>query len=273
MTTSSNAPAPGDVRSGYPQGAGVSFSARDVTVQFSGVTAVDSVSVSFPPGHVTGIIGPNGAGKTTLMNVMAGSQAPSHGDVLLGDHTITRLRPFRRARLGVIRSFQHARVFGSMSVVDNLLLGQPRQDGERFFNSLFAKRRWVEDERSGEARAMELLRIFQIEHHASTPCSDLSGGQRRIVEYLRSLMAQPNVLLLDEPTVGLAPWVVEILRDDLRRLSADGVCVVIIEHEMDVIKTSCDTVVGMAGGRVVVTGTFEEITENEILRSAYLGNL
>jgi ABC-type branched-subunit amino acid transport system ATPase component len=248
-----------------------SFAVRDVTVQFSGITAVDAVSVDFPAGQVTGIIGPNGAGKTSLMNVMAGSLRPARGHVRLGGTDITRLPPHKRARHGLIRSFQHARVFGSMSALDNLMVGLPRQTGDRLGASLLAKRRWLAEEQAGEARALELLRAFQLEEHAATPCSQLSGGQKRIIEYLRSLMAQPAVLLLDEPTVGLAPWVVKMLSDDLRRLAADGTCVVLIEHEMDVIKSTCDSIVGMAMGRVVVRGSFAEITENEVLQSAYLG--
>lgn len=275
MTTAENARAAGasDLISVQQEIGGASISVHDVSVRFAGVTAVDSVSVSFPAGHVTGIIGPNGAGKTSLMNVMAGSLAPTQGNVRLGEKDVTRLPPYERARLGVIRSFQHARVFGSISVLDNLMVGLPEQAGEHFWNSVRSRRRWLADERHGEARAIELLQTFQLADYAAVPCSRLSGGQKRIVEYLRSLIARPKVLLLDEATVGLAPWVVAILRDDLRRLAADGVCVVIIAHEMDVIRTTCDTVIGMAMGRVVASGSFEEVAENEVLQSAYLGKL
>lgn len=244
---------------------------REVTVRFGGMTAVDACTLAFSEGRVTGIIGPNGAGKSTLMNVMAGIIRPAAGTVHFGSRDVTGLAPHILARQGMVRSFQHARVFGRMSVLDNLLVGVPDQKGDRLRTALLGPGRWREQERAAEAEAMTLLRAFRLETHARRRCDELSGGQRRIVEYLRVLMARPKVLLLDEPSVGLAPWLVERLASDLRRLAASGCTVLLIEHEMNLIRQACDLIVGMVSGRPVVSGSFEEIVADETLQSAYLG--
>ena len=242
-----------------------------VTVRFGGQVAVDDCSLEFPRGMVTGIIGPNGAGKSTLMNVIAGIQRPASGTVRLESTDITGKSPYVLARRGLVRSFQHARVFGQMSVLDNLVVSVPNQSGDRFWNMLAGPRTWRSQEREAEERAMSYLAGFKLDGYAHSRCSELSGGQRRIVEYLRVLMAQPRVLLLDEPSVGLAPWLVEKLAVDLRRLASEGCSILLIEHEMNLIQKACDVIVGMVSGSPVVTGSFNDIVSNETLQSAYLG--
>lgn len=247
--------------------------ARDIVVEYGGQRAVNGVSLSFEPGTVTGIIGPNGAGKSSLLDVLAGVNHPASGRVILDDVDVTDKPPFRRARMGLIRTYQDAQVFGRLSVLDNVVAGLPNQVGDRFWAAVRGPHVWRAQESAAEDQAMQLLKEFQIDHHASTRCDQLSGGQRRIVEYLRALMARPRVLLLDEPSVGLAPWVVERLATDLDRLAREGCCVLLIEHEMDLVKKVCHRVVGMAAGSVVVDGSFDAAIDNEVLQGAYLGRI
>lgn len=247
--------------------------ARNIVVQYGGQRAVDGVSLSFEPGVVTGIIGPNGAGKSSLVDVITGASRPTSGEVLLDKANVTAMPMFRRARKGLIRTCQDVQVFGHLSVLDNVLAGVLDQKGDRFWAAFGGPRFWRSQERNAEIEAMQLLRDFQIEAYSKIRCDSLSGGQRRIVEYLRVLMARPRVLVLDEPSVGLAPWVVERLAKDLKLLADQGCCVILIEHEMDLIRVLCKRVVGMAGGRVVSDGTFEEVINNEALQSAYLGRI
>ena len=246
---------------------------RNITVRFGGQVAVDDCSLDFSRGIVTGIIGPNGAGKSTLMNVIAGIQRPASGTVRLETDDITGKSPYILARRGLVRSFQHARVFGHMSVLDNLIVGVPRQTGDHFWKMLAGPRTWRAEERQSEERALSLLAGFRLDGYAHSRCSELSGGQRRIVEYLRVLMTEPRVLLLDEPSVGLAPWLVEKLSADLRRLSSEGCTVLLIEHEMNLIQKACDVIVGMVSGKPVVSGSFSDILSNETLQAAYLGRV
>lgn len=246
---------------------------KNVTVRFGGHVAVDDCSLDFSRGLVTGIIGPNGAGKSTLMNVIAGIQRPASGTVRLETDDITGKSPYVLARRGLVRSFQHARVFGHMSVLDNLLVGVPHQTGDHFWKMLAGPRTWRKEERLSEERALSYLAGFRLDGYAHSRCSELSGGQRRIVEYLRVLMAEPRVLLLDEPSVGLAPWLVEKLAVDLRRLANEGCTVLLIEHEMNLIQKACDVIVGMVSGKPVVSGSFNDILSNETLQAAYLGRV
>lgn len=244
---------------------------REISVRFGGLVAVDKCSLGFKEGTVTGIIGPNGAGKSTLMNMIGGIIRPSSGSVHFNGKDVTGVAPYALARLGLVRSFQIARVFGRMSVLDNLLSGVPHQRGDHLLTVLLGPKKWRQQECEAEAKAMELLRSFDLDVHASQRCDELSGGQRRIVEYLRVLMTEPRVLLLDEPSVGLAPWLVEKLAADLRRLAEQNCCVLLIEHEMDLVRQASDNIIGMVNGKVVVSGTFEEVVANEMLQDAYLG--
>ncbi|HUY06363.1 MAG TPA: ATP-binding cassette domain-containing protein [Acidimicrobiales bacterium] len=245
---------------------------NDIAVVFGGVRAVDGVSIEFKGGAVNGLIGPNGAGKTSLLQVIAGSVHPAAGQVLLDNRNITRFGPARRASHGLIRTFQTAKVFGRLSVIDNLLVGLQNQTGDKLSAALFRRRAWKQEEELAREYAMGLLRDFNMENQAHVRAAELSGGQRRIVEYLRSLMAKPRVLLLDEPTVGLAPWVTERLLHDLRRLREQGLCIVIVEHEMELIRAICDVVNVMASGKVIASGNFDEVARNRDVQDAYLGN-
>ena len=244
---------------------------RDVLVRYGAQRAVDGVSLVFAPGSVTGIIGPNGAGKSSLLNVLAGSLRPDAGRLFLDRRDISRWPPFRRARAGLVRTFQGARVFADLSVLDNLLVAVPDHRGDQFVSAVIGARSWQRQERREVDRARHLLAEFDLTRLAHERAGNLSGGQQKIVEYLRALMAEPRVLLLDEPSSGMAPPIVEHLRSDLARLAGSGCCVIVIEHEMGLVQAVCERVVGMANGEVIVDGDFSTAVGNEFLQAAYIG--
>lgn len=244
---------------------------EDIVVTYGGVRAVDGVTIDFPAGSVTGLIGPNGAGKTSLLNVIAGAFRPTSGRVFLGDCDLSHLASFQRGRQGLLRTFQTARTFDRLSVIDNLLVAEPDQSGDSLVKALVRPGSWKQQERVARTRAMDLLESFGIRGHADTRADLLSGGQRKIVDYLRALMANPKVLLLDEPSVGLAPPILELLARDIERMKGEGICIVLVEHEMEFIRKSCDQIVAMANGKVVATGDFDTVAADPVVRSAYLG--
>lgn len=244
---------------------------EDLVVRYGGQRAVDGVTLSFGAGFVTGIIGPNGAGKTSLVGAISGVTPIEMGTIRFGGADVTGTQPYRLARAGLIKASQQPRVFGRLSVLDNLLVADPSQVGERFSIAVRGGRLWKAQERASEERAMLLLSDFDLVQHAKTKSSLLSGGQQKIVEYLRALMARPKVLILDEPSVGLAAHLVQRLASDLPRLAQEGCCVVLIEHEMGLIKAASDRVIGMVAGRVVVDGDYESVVHSEALQRAYLG--
>jgi ABC-type branched-subunit amino acid transport system ATPase component len=249
----------------------IGLSVRDIVVQYGGVRAVDGVSLDVKPGVVTGILGPNGAGKSSLANVIAGRRRPSTGTVLLDQKDITKLRPHARSRRGLICTFQTAKVFGRMSALENVVAGSAcwRHDG--IWSSLIGRRRWYGEERKARDQAAELLAGFGLTEKRYMPSRELSGGERRIVEYLRAVMAQPRVLVLDEPSVGMAPWAVERLEEEIRHLQTSDVGILLIGHEMDFMRSICNDLVVMANGQVIARGSFAEVERNPQVIGAYLG--
>lgn len=249
----------------------VSLSAEDIVVTYGGVHAVDGVTLRAEAGMVTGLIGPNGAGKSSLIGVFAGAQRASRGRILLGDSDITKLPPHLRAQRGLARTFQTTRVFSRLSVLENVIAGERHAKPGGLSSAIFERRGWRHREDASSERALAMLAEFGMIHQADVPCGDLSGGQRRIVEYLRVLMANPRAILLDEPTVGMAPWLLARLATDLDRLCSQGVCVLLVGHEMSFIRQVCDVVIVMANGKVIASGDFDEIAKDEIVQQAYLG--
>ena len=218
---------------------------RDISVRFGGVEAVRDVTLQVSAGEVVGLIGPNGAGKSSLLGALGGQFAVASGRVLLSGHDVTSLPPYRRARLGLVRTFQHTSTFDGLTVFENLLVSAMSARGSRLRDSLVGQRA-----RQAEAAesVWERLREFELTAMADKYGSELSGGQRRLVEIMRCLMQSPQVLLLDEPMVGVAPHLVERISDDCARISESGVAVVIVEHALEVIQAVCGRVVVMASG-------------------------
>lgn len=243
---------------------------EDLAKSYGGVHAVDGVSFSVPAGSLTGLIGPNGAGKSTVLGMLAGAIRPDRGSILLDGRQLAGLRAHRVARCGVMRTFQSASVFGHMTVLENLLLGVPPWSGERVASAFVGRRRWQRLEREQLDRARELLERLEISALADTFAQELSGGQKRLVEIGRAIMARPRLLLLDEPMAGvsrmLAP-AIEALISDLR---GAGMTVVLIEHELGMVERLCSPVIVLSQGRVLMQGEMEECRADPEVRRAYL---
>lgn len=243
-----------------------------VTKHYGGVAAVDGVSLSVEPRSITALIGPNGAGKTTLFNIVSGFTRPEIGTIRFDGHRIDGKPPHWVSRLGLVRTFQITKALTKMSVLDNMMLAAPDQPGERFW-SVWARAPFVRKrEREIHERAMEALRLFQLDHLAGDYAGTLSGGQRKLLELARALMTRPNIVLLDEPMAGVNPTLGRRLLEHMRRLRDElGVTFLYVEHDMDVVMTHSERVVVMAEGRVIADGTPAEIRRHQGVIDAYLG--
>jgi len=238
---------------------------RGVSVRFGGVQAVNSVSLQVGAGEVVGLIGPNGAGKSSLLGALGGQIAVTAGRVFLDGHDVTALPPYRRARLGMVRTFQHTSTFDGLTVFENLMAAAMSARGARLRDSLDGARLQAE---AAEA-VWQRLREFDMVPAADSYGAELSGGQRRLVEIMRCLMQSPRVLLLDEPMVGVAPHLVRRISEDCARISASGVAIVIVEHALEVVEAVCDRVVVMASGQVVTEASYAEAMSSSAVREAY----
>jgi len=232
---------------------------EEVSVQFGGLLAVDNASISVPPGCVTGLIGPNGAGKTTLFNVITGLQAPSGGRILLDDQDITRRRPYRRARLGIARTFQRLEAFGSLTARENVLV------------ALEMRRRWATTRYDCGKSADELLEQVGITRVANQRVESLPTGSARLVELARALATKPKVLLLDEPSSGLDEQETDALGVLLHELTSDGLAVLLVEHDMPLVMEACTHISVLDFGRIIAQGTPTEIQADPSVQRAYLG--
>jgi ABC-type branched-subunit amino acid transport system ATPase component len=240
----------------------------DVTRDFGGVRAVNGVSIEVRRGTLTGLIGPNGAGKSTLLAMLAGTLPVSSGQVLYRGQDVTRLPAFRRARLGLVRTFQLASEFKRLTVMENLLSAVPRHRGDSLRGALLGLGK--ADEAAASQRAWRLLEQFGLTAHANTYAGDLSGGQRRLVEIMRALMAEPEVLLLDEPMAGVHPHLAHQIGEQLLGLCADGMTILMVEHELAIMDEFCDPVIVMAEGMVLAEGTMAELRDRAEVVEAYL---
>jgi branched-chain amino acid transport system ATP-binding protein len=230
------------------------------------VEAVHDVTLQVSAGEVVGLIGPNGAGKSSLLGALGGQFAVTSGRVFLGGRDVTSLPPHRRARLGLVRTFQHTSTFDGLTVYENLLVAAMSAQGSRLRDSLAGQR--ARQAAAAEA-VWERLREFDMAAMADKYGSELSGGQRRLVEIMRCLMQSPQVLLLDEPMVGVAPHLVERISGDCARISASGVAVVIVEHALEVVQAVCERVVVMASGQVITQASYAEAMSSGAVREAY----
>ena len=242
-----------------------------VRKSFGGVVANEGVTFGVERGSITGLIGPNGAGKSTLFNCITGFYEPDAGTVAVDGADVTGGPPHEVARRGLIRSFQTPRKPEGMTVREALLVGPQRQTGESITGILRHGDRVEREEREALARADELLARFGIDHLAGAPATELSGGQTKLVELARAMMAEPDLLLLDEPVAGVNPTLANKLKRFLRELNDDGVTFLIVEHDMGFIMDLADTIVVLDRGSVLTSGTPEEIRSDERVIDAYLG--
>ncbi len=238
---------------------------------FGGVHAVDGVSFRVKTGSITGLIGPNGAGKSTAVGAIAGALRPSAGSIEFDGADVTALTPMNRARRGLIRTFQTSSEFQRLTVLENLLVGAQGNPGETLLGALVRGRRsWRAYERELVARARQLLDRFQMSAKEDEWAGNLSGGQKRLLEIMRGLMAEPKLLLLDEPMAGVNPTLARGIEEHLRQLNHDGLTMLMIEHELGVVERLCGRVVAMAQGKVISEGTMESLRSEQEVLDAYL---
>ncbi|HEX5763142.1 MAG TPA: ABC transporter ATP-binding protein [Solirubrobacterales bacterium] len=243
-----------------------------VVKRFGGVAAVDGAAFAVEAGSITALIGPNGAGKTTLFDVVTGFQRADGGSVRLGGDEVLGLPAYAVARRGMVRTFQITRALAAMPVLDNMMLAAPAQPGERLRNLLLRPGPVRQREREVRERALELLDLFGLEPVATDYAGTLSGGQRKLLELARALMAEPRLLLLDEPMAGINPTLGQRLLEHIQELRREsGMTFLFVEHDMDVVMTHSDRVVVMAEGRVIASGAPGEVRQNRAVVDAYLG--
>jgi ABC-type branched-subunit amino acid transport system ATPase component len=243
---------------------------RDLRIDFGGVHAVDGASFTVPKRQITGLIGPNGAGKSTAIKLIAGAMRPTSGEVVHDGQNIAGKPQWAVARRGLIRTFQLSSEFARMTVMENLLVAAPGQRAATFAGSLRGKRYWRPQQKELIEQARQLLDEFGILSKANEYAGTLSGGQKRLVEISRALMASPALLLLDEPLAGVNPTLRLTVEEHLRRLRDEGMTMMMVEHELSAVERCCDSVIVMAQGRVLATGTMEEMRANEEVVDAYL---
>ena len=239
---------------------------------FGGFHAVDGASLEIREGSITGLVGPNGAGKTTLFNVIAGVLPPTSGWVTMAGDDITGMSPHELFHKGLLRTFQIAHEFSSMTVRENLMMVPGSQSGETLWNTWFGRKRIADEERALQAKADEVLEFLTVDHLRDEKAGNLSGGQKKLLELGRTMMVDARIVFLDEVGAGVNRTLLNTIGDAIVRLNKErGYTFCMIEHDMEFIGRLCDPVIVMAEGKVLAEGTIDEIKANEQVIEAYLG--
>ena len=245
---------------------------QDVVKHFGGVAAVDGVSMEIKQGTITGLIGPNGAGKSTLFNLIAGNLNPESGSIYLDGEDVTGLKPHMLFSKGLLRTFQIAHEFQSLSVLDNLMMVPSLQVGESLLGAWFKREKVVRQEAEMRGKAEEVISFLNMGHLANELAGNLSGGQKKLLELGRTMMVSPKVVILDEVGAGVNRTLLKEIGDAILSMNRErGFTFCMIEHDMDFISRLCDPVVVMAEGKILAQGSVEEIKANEDVIEAYLG--
>ena len=247
------------------------LSVDGVRRHFGGIVAVDVKHLEVQRGSITALIGPNGAGKTTLFNLLSGFDTPDVGEWRFDGHNMSRVVAHKTASMGMVRTFQLTKSLTKMSVIENMKLGAMHQVGEKWWNGLLPFM-WKSQEQKIEERADALLKRFKMDHMRNEYAGTLSGGQRKLLEMARALMTQPRLVMLDEPMAGVNPALKQSLNGHIRGLRDDGMTVLFVEHDMDMVNDVADWVVVMAEGMLIAEGTPDQIGNNPQVIEAYLGS-
>ena len=245
---------------------------QDVVKHFGGLAAVDGVSMEIKQGTITGLIGPNGAGKSTLFNLIAGNLNPEYGSIYLDGEDVTGLKPHMLFSKGLLRTFQIAHEFQSLSVLDNLMMVPSLQVGESLLGAWFKREKVVRQEAEIRGKAEEVISFLNMGHLANELAGNLSGGQKKLLELGRTMMVSSKVVILDEVGAGVNRTLLKEIGDAILSMNRErGFTFCMIEHDMDFISRLCDPVVVMAEGKILAQGSVEKIKANEDVIEAYLG--
>ncbi len=244
---------------------------NQISRSFGGLQALNDVTLSVPTNQIVGLIGPNGAGKTTLINNISGLDHPSSGTIRFNGRDIQNLAPHEIARRGIARTYQNIRLFGEMTAFENLLIGQHYRGRALIWDSLIFSTRYKNEERDFREKAERLLKRFQLEAVTNNRAGSLPYGDQRRLEMARALATQPMLILLDEPAAGMNPVETRLLGDKILELKAEGITVLVIEHDMSLIHHVCDSIYVLNFGQIIAHGTPEEIKQNPDVIEAYLG--
>jgi branched-chain amino acid transport system ATP-binding protein len=249
------------------------LTATDVRKAYGGVVALGGVSIEVQPGSITGLIGPNGSGKSTLLDCISGFTRPDTGEVELHGKRLTALPPHRRAHEGLVRTFQNVRLYDDLSIVEHLLLAAQEFDGVGWASVFTGTRKAREAERQAREKALELLELVGLAQFAERPAEALSFGQRKLLMLAQSLMSDPQIVLLDEPLAGVSPPMVETLRNAIQRLNDANHAFLIVEHNVEFVRETCQWIVALDRGTKLTEGTADDVWRNERLLEAFLGEL
>ncbi|HEL2474714.1 TPA: ABC transporter ATP-binding protein [Streptococcus suis] len=245
---------------------------KDLTKNFGGLTAVGDVTMELHEGELVGLIGPNGAGKTTLFNLLTGVYEPSEGTISLAGTILNGKAPSKIASLGLGRTFQNIRLFKNMTVLENVLIGLGNHGKSEVFASFFRLPAFYKNEEALKTKAIELLKIFDLDGDADTLAKNLPYGQQRRLEIVRALATEPKILFLDEPAAGMNPQETAELTQLIRKIKEEfGITIILIEHDMSLVMEVTERIYVLEYGRLIAHGTPEEIRNNKRVIEAYLG--
>ena len=245
---------------------------KNLSKSFGGLKAISDCSLKIKKGSITGIIGPNGSGKTTLFNLISGNLKSSQGTVLFNNEEITNIPSYELFSKGVLRTFQIAHEFSTLTVLENLMMVPPNQFGEKLSYALFNNSKVKQQEEKIRAKAIEVINFLNLNHLTQELAGNLSGGQKKLLELGRTMMVDPQIVLLDEVGAGVNRTLLNDITDAILRLNKEkNYTFFVIEHDMDLIEKICDPVIVMAEGSVLFEGNFNEVKNNDTVKEAYLG--
>ena len=244
---------------------------KNLQKSFGGLKAVDVNDLTFMEGQLTSIIGPNGAGKTTFFDLISGFQNADSGEVFLNEKNISNSQPYKIARMGMVRTFQLTKVFDRMTVMDNLLFSGSDINNDSFLNSIIKLNSQKLYENNLKEKAKEIMKDLNIDHMANSYARELSGGQKKLLELARAIINDPEILLLDEPLAGVNPKLAEDILSLIKRLSDNGITIIMVEHNIEAVMKISERIVVLAEGSLIADGNPNQIRNDKNVIEAYLG--
>ena len=247
------------------------ISVKNLQKSFGGLKAVDVNDLTFMEGQLTSIIGPNGAGKTTFFDLISGFQNADSGEVFLNEKNISNSQPYKIARMGMVRTFQLTKVFDRMTVMENLLFSGSDINNDSFLNSIIKLNSQKLYENNLKEKAKEIMKDLNIDHMANSYARELSGGQKKLLELARAIINDPEILLLDEPLAGVNPKLAEDILSLIKRLSDNGITIIMVEHNIEAVMKISERIVVLAEGSLIADGNPNQIRNDKNVIEAYLG--